>query len=140
MTAETSCCPADAAEPHLKAEAAAELSARFKALGDPNRLTLLSLIAASEGGEACVCDLTEPVGLGQPTVSHHLKILVDAGFLTRERRGSWTYYSTVPGTLRTLCEDLCSDTALRGMLEGAEPEALGREGSRSEGIGSASCC
>lgn len=119
-TASTSCCTPEAAQPALDAETAVDLAASFKALGDPNRLTLLSLIAASEGGEACVCDLTEPVGLGQPTVSHHLKILVDAGFLTRERRGSWTYYSTVPGTLRILCEDLCSDTALRNMLEGVE--------------------
>lgn len=122
MSAETaaSCCTPESAQPTLEAEAAVDLAARFKALGDPNRLTLLSVIAASEGGEACVCDLTEPVGLGQPTVSHHLKILVEAGFLTRQRRGSWMYYSAVPGTLRTLCEDLCSDTAMRHMLEGSE--------------------
>lgn len=129
MTAQsdTSCCSAGPAQPSLAPEAAVDLAVRFKALGDPNRLTLLSLIAASEGGEACVCDLTEPVGLGQPTVSHHLKILVDAGFLTRERRGSWTYYSTVPGTLQGLCEDLCADTALNRMLDGAEsrPAASG---------------
>lgn len=128
---DTACCAAGPAHPSLEPEAAVDLAVRFKALGDPNRLTLLSLIAASEGGEACVCDLTEPVGLGQPTVSHHLKILVDAGFLARERRGSWTYYSTVPGTLRGLCEDLCADTALNGMLDGAE-------GASAQGA--ASCC
>lgn len=135
MTAQsdTACCAASPAHPSLEPEAAADLAVRFKALGDPNRLTLLSLIAASEGGEACVCDLTEPVGLGQPTVSHHLKILVDAGFLTRERRGSWTYYSTVPGTLRGLCEDLCADTALNRMLDGAEPKGGSAQGA-------ASCC
>lgn len=141
--ADAECCTAAPAQPSLQAEAAADLAVRFKALGDPNRLTLLSLIAASEGGEACVCDLTEPVGLGQPTVSHHLKILVDAGFLTRERRGSWTYYATVPGALRGLCEDLCADTALNGMLDGAGSEGASAEGAAAE-VGSAqrgsSCC
>lgn len=78
----------------------AKVSARiFKALSDPNRLRLLSIVKAGPGGEACVCDLTEPLELSQPTVSHHLKILVDAGFLTREQRGTWAYYSLVPGAL-----------------------------------------
>lgn len=71
----------------------------FKALADPNRLRLLSIVKSSEGGEACVCDLTEPLNLGQPTVSHHLKILVDAGLLHREKRGTWAYYSMVPGAI-----------------------------------------
>ncbi len=71
----------------------------FKALADPNRLRLLSIVKAADGGEACVCDLTEPLELGQPTVSHHLKILVDAGLLHREKRGTWAYYSLVPGAL-----------------------------------------
>ncbi|MCZ2403831.1 helix-turn-helix transcriptional regulator [Paenarthrobacter sp. Z7-10] len=71
----------------------------FKAMGDPNRLRLLSIVRASAGGEACVCDLTEPLDLGQPTVSHHLKILVDAGLLDRDKRGTWAYYSLVPGAL-----------------------------------------
>ncbi len=71
----------------------------FKALADPNRLRLLSIVKSSEGGEACVCDLTEPLNLGQPTVSHHLKILVDAGLLHREKRGTWAYYSLVPGSI-----------------------------------------
>jgi ArsR family transcriptional regulator len=71
-------------------EATAEQLARvFKALGDPSRVRLLSLIAATEGGEACICDLTEPVGLSQPTVSHHMKLLVDAGLVSREQRGKW---------------------------------------------------
>lgn len=73
--------------------AAAEQVARaFKALGDPTRVRLLSLIAAHEDGEACVCDLIDPVGLSQPTVSHHLKQLVDAGLVSREQRGKWAYY------------------------------------------------
>lgn len=83
----------------LGAEEAQEHAALLKALADPNRLRLLSIIKAGDGGEACVCDLTEPLGLGQPTVSHHLKVLVDAGFLTREKRGIWAYYSLIPGSL-----------------------------------------
>lgn len=64
----------------------------FKALADPARLRLVSLIAAQPGGEACNCDLVEPLGLTQPTVSHHLKVLHDVGLLARERRGQWVYY------------------------------------------------
>ena len=78
----------------------AERTARvFKALGDPTRVRLLSLIAASDDGEACICDLTEPVGLSQPTVSHHMKQLVDAGLATREQRGRWAYYRVVTDAL-----------------------------------------
>jgi len=78
----------------------AERTARtFKALGDPTRVRLLSLIAASTDGEACICDLTEPVGLSQPTVSHHMKQLVDAGLATREQRGRWAYYRVVTDAL-----------------------------------------
>ncbi|HEX7106798.1 MAG TPA: metalloregulator ArsR/SmtB family transcription factor [Acidothermaceae bacterium] len=71
---------------------AEQVARAFKALGDPTRVRLLSLIAAHEGGEACVCDLTDPVGLSQPTVSHHLKQLVDAGLVSRQQRGKWAYY------------------------------------------------
>ncbi|TDT31185.1 ArsR/SmtB family transcription factor [Naumannella halotolerans] len=90
----------------------AEVLARaFKALGDATRVRLLSLVAAHEGGEACVCDLTEPVGLAQSTVSHHLKILVEAGLLTRTQRGKWGYYAVSPGALarigRLLNESAC---------------------------------
>lgn len=78
----------------------AERAARvFKALGDPTRLRLLSLIAASEEGELCICDLTDPVGLSQPTVSHHMKQLVEAGLATREQRGKWAYYRVADGAL-----------------------------------------
>jgi ArsR family transcriptional regulator len=63
---------------------------------------LVSLVAAHEEQEACVCDLTEPVGLSQPTVSHHLKLLVDAGILSREQRGRWAYYRLIPDTLTEL--------------------------------------
>jgi ArsR family transcriptional regulator, arsenate/arsenite/antimonite-responsive transcriptional repressor len=75
------------------------LAIGFKALADPTRLRLIWLVAAHADAEACVCELTDPVGLSQPTVSHHLKILVDAGILTREQRGKWAYYRLVPGAL-----------------------------------------
>jgi ArsR family transcriptional regulator, arsenate/arsenite/antimonite-responsive transcriptional repressor len=80
------------------------LAAGFKALADPARLRLISLVAAHAEAEACVCELTEPVGLSQPTVSHHLKILVDAGILAREQRGKWAYYRLLPDTLDILAE------------------------------------
>jgi ArsR family transcriptional regulator len=83
----------------LTAEEAERIARTFKALGDPTRVRLLSLIAASEGGEACICDLTEPVGLSQPTVSHHMKQLVDAGLAVREQRGRWAYYRVVDDAL-----------------------------------------
>ena len=76
----------------LDKAAAEELAATFRALADPGRLRLLSFIAAQPGAEACVCHLTGPVGLSQPTVSHHLKVLNDAGLLEREKRGTWVYY------------------------------------------------
>jgi ArsR family transcriptional regulator, arsenate/arsenite/antimonite-responsive transcriptional repressor len=86
----------------IKPDEAVTLAAGFKALSDPARLRLISLVAAHPDREACVCDLTEPVGLSQPTVSHHLKLLVDAGILSREQRGKWAYYKLVPETLDTL--------------------------------------
>lgn len=92
------CCE-PSARPVLSAADAQESARILKALSDPNRLRLLSIVKAGDGGEACVCDLTEPLDLGQPTVSHHLKILVDAGLLEREKRGTWAYYSLVPGAL-----------------------------------------
>jgi ArsR family transcriptional regulator, arsenate/arsenite/antimonite-responsive transcriptional repressor len=75
------------------------LATALKALADPTRLRLISLVASHDDQEACVCDLTDPVGLSQPTVSHHLKVLVDAGILTRQQRGKWAYYRLLPGTL-----------------------------------------
>lgn len=93
------CCATPVTAAPLGADEAARLAHVLKALADPARLRLLSLIAATDGDEACVCDLTEPVGLSQPTVSHHLKTLVDAGLLTRQRRGSWAFYALVPGAL-----------------------------------------
>jgi ArsR family transcriptional regulator, arsenate/arsenite/antimonite-responsive transcriptional repressor len=92
------CCTPLLREP-LTADQAADLSRILKALADPTRLRLVSMVAAHEGAEACVCDLTEPLGLTQPTISHHLKILVDAGILTRDQRGRWAYFALVPRAL-----------------------------------------
>jgi ArsR family transcriptional regulator, arsenate/arsenite/antimonite-responsive transcriptional repressor len=86
----------------ITASQAADLARLLKALADPTRLRLVSLVAAHEGGEACVCELTEPLGLTQPTISHHLKILVDAGIFTRDKRGVWAYYALVPSALDAL--------------------------------------
>ena len=74
----------------------------LKAVADPARLQLLSILKYAPNQEACVCDLTAPLGLSQPTVSHHLKVLADAGLLTRERRGSWAWFSLVPLRLNEL--------------------------------------
>ncbi len=81
---------------------AVELADALKVLADPARLRLLSLVAASAAGEACACDLVEPLGRSQPTVSHHLSMLVDADFLTREKRGKWAWYRIVPERLELL--------------------------------------
>jgi ArsR family transcriptional regulator len=92
--AEAVCCTPLAAAPLGRAEAE-QLATLLKAVADPTRLQLLSLVVAAGDGAACVCDLTAPLGLRQPTVSHHLKIMVDAGLLAREQRGSWAYYSLI---------------------------------------------
>ena len=90
----------------LDATTAERLADTLKALAEPTRLRLVSLIAAHPGAEACVCDLTAPVGLSQPTVSHHLKILTEAGLLDRTQRGKWAYYRLVPGALAALTDAL----------------------------------
>ncbi|QFG23085.1 metalloregulator ArsR/SmtB family transcription factor [Actinomadura sp. WMMB 499] len=81
---------------------AAELAGVFKALADPVRLRLLNMIASAEGGEACVCDLTGPFELSGPTISHHLKVLRNAGLIEGERRGTWVYYRAVSERLTRL--------------------------------------
>ena len=92
------CCPPVLGQVMTTAEAES-LAAVLKAIAEPTRLRLVSLVATHVDAEACVCDLTEPVGLSQPTVSDHLKILVDAGVLQRQQRGKWAYYKLVPETL-----------------------------------------
>lgn len=107
INADASCCPprVTSALTDVDAERLAKV---FKALGDPTRVKLLSLIAASTGAEACICDLTEPVGLSQGTVSHHMKLLSDAGLVVREQRGKWAYFAIAEGALESAA------AALRG--------------------------
>ncbi len=102
----TACC-APLLSATLSADDADELAVSFKALADPVRLRLLSLIAAAPEGTACSCDLEEPVGKSQPTVSHHLAVLADAGLITKEKVGRWVNCTVVPERL----------TALRSVLE-----------------------
>ena len=99
------CCPPLLAAP-LDESAAVELARAFKALADPVRLRLLSLIAAAPQGTACSCDLEEPVGKSQPTVSHHLSVLADAGLITKEKVGRWVNCTVVPERLAQLREVL----------------------------------
>jgi ArsR family transcriptional regulator len=100
-----SCCP-PVLQGRLGQVAAERIAVAFKALADPARLRLLSFIAAQPSGEACVCHLMKPLAIGQPTVSHHLKVLHDAGLLTRDRRGTWVYYRIVPERLAALRDAL----------------------------------
>jgi ArsR family transcriptional regulator len=93
------CSPTPLVREPVDAAAAAVLAQVFKALGDPVRLRLVSLIGAHQGGEVCVCDLTTAFDLTQPTISHHLKVLKEAGILDSERRGTWVYYRLVPAAL-----------------------------------------
>jgi len=90
----------------LDEETAERLARIFHALGDRHRVRLLSLIAAADGGEACICDLTAPVGLAQPTISHHMKLLVEAGLVTRDQRGKWAYYRLAPEAAAPLSDML----------------------------------
>ena len=93
--------PALVSEP-IDETSAAGLAPVFKALGDPVRLRLVSLIGAREGGEACVCDLTSAFDLTQPTISHHLRVLREAGLIDSERRGTWVYYRLIPAALQRM--------------------------------------
>jgi ArsR family transcriptional regulator len=95
------CCSPLTQEP-LGATDAVDLARVFKALADPVRLRLFSLIASFEGGQACVCDLTGPFDVSQPTISHHLKVLREAGLVGSERRGTWVYYWAMPEALGRL--------------------------------------
>jgi len=95
------CCSPLAREP-LTEDWAGDLARMFKALGDPVRLRLLSRVASHAGGEACVCDLSAGFDLTQPTISHHLKVLREAGLLECERRGTWVYYWVLPAALAQL--------------------------------------
>ncbi|SIM85123.1 ArsR/SmtB family transcription factor [Micromonospora cremea] len=101
LSADTPCCPS-LAQQRVPAETATVLAPAFKALGDPVRLQLMSMIASAKGGEVCVCDLTPAFDLTGPTISHHLKTLREAGLVDAERRGTWVYYRARPAILRQL--------------------------------------
>jgi ArsR family transcriptional regulator, arsenate/arsenite/antimonite-responsive transcriptional repressor len=103
------CCTPLTGEP-LNADTAHRLATVLKAIAEPTRLRLLSLVAAHANAEACICDLTKPVHLSQPTVSHHMKVLVDAGLLTREQRGKWAYYRLIPGAFDALAQLLSTSS------------------------------
>ena len=106
------CDVAPLAREPLTAQAATELAGQLKALSDPVRLRLLSVVASHTGGEACVCDLSVGIELSQPTISHHLKVLRTAGLLDSERRGSWVYYRVVPEALQQLSQLLGTDATM----------------------------
>ena len=97
----------------LSEDDAEELASVLKVLADPARLRLLSMVAAADAGEACACDLVEPLGRSQPTVSHHLSMLVDAGLLTRDKRGRWAWYRIVPERLAMLRDVLAPVATVR---------------------------
>jgi ArsR family transcriptional regulator, arsenate/arsenite/antimonite-responsive transcriptional repressor len=99
------CCPSVLAAP-LDAAQATELAKGFAALADPVRLRVLSMLAAADGGEVCVCDFVVPLGKSQPTISHHLKVLGEAGLVIGDRRGKWVWYHLVPEHLARLRDAL----------------------------------
>jgi ArsR family transcriptional regulator, arsenate/arsenite/antimonite-responsive transcriptional repressor len=102
MKAKPSRCCAPLLRTRLGRDDAEALATAFKAIADPGRLRLLSFIAGQPGAEACVCHLVGPLGLAQPTVSHHLRVLTEAGLLARERRGTWMFYRLVPERVEAL--------------------------------------
>lgn len=112
VTDGTSCQPAPRLQPVLTAAQAAELAGMFKALADPVRLRVLSAIAARSGREVCVCDVSDGLDVTQPTISHHLKVLREAGLVTSERRASWVYYRIVPEVLAHLAVVLGENAGL----------------------------
>ncbi|HUO37248.1 MAG TPA: metalloregulator ArsR/SmtB family transcription factor [Mycobacterium sp.] len=107
------CCPALAVAALDESHAAA-LAAMFKALGDPVRLRLLSLIASHPGGQACVCEISQSFDVSQPTISHHLKMLRSAGLLDCQRRGTWVYYWVIPSAVQHLSSVLHIDDGPAG--------------------------
>ena len=115
------CCPGGLTEP-VDRDSAAGLASLLKAMADPARVQLVALLASAESGERCVCDLTGPVGLSQPTVSHHLKVLTEAGLISRSQRGTWAWYTLVPqrfAELAAVFADLATVDPANAMESGA---------------------
>ena len=112
QTIDADCCPQGLAAP-LDGEAAERLARALRVLADPARLRLLSIIGADPNGEVCACQLTGPLGLSQPTVSHHLKVLTDAGLIGREQRGRWAYFWVLPEPLELLRGTLAAPVGSR---------------------------
>ena len=110
LDSSATCCPPLAAAPLSEGDADV-LAGRLKALAEPARLRLMSLVLAAPTGETCICDLTEVVGLSQPTVSHHMRVLVESGLLEREKRGRWAFFRPVPGALDALAAVLTAGGA-----------------------------
>jgi ArsR family transcriptional regulator len=108
LSDDAACC-SSMSEQRIPAETAAALAPAFKALGDPVRLQLISMIASAPGGEICVCDLTPAFSVSGPTISHHLKVLREAGLVDAERRATWVYYRPRPALLRQLASLLAVD-------------------------------
>ncbi|MGV1004116.1 MAG: ArsR/SmtB family transcription factor [Candidatus Nanopelagicales bacterium] len=118
MLAGPASCPRGLSEP-LDRDSAAGLAALLKAMADPARVQLVALLASAPNGQRCVCELTEPVGLSQPTVSHHLKILNTAGLISRSQRGTWAWYALVPERFAELA------TVFTDLAAKASPSACG---------------
>jgi len=117
------CCSPLVREPLTK-DWAGDLARMFKALGDPVRLRLLSLVASHARGEACVCEISPAFELSQPTISHHLKVLREAGLLQCERRGTWVYYWVVPSALAQLSAVLGSPEVSTSRIDATMPAVL----------------
>ena len=117
------CCPSILSAP-LEESDAADLARGFAALADPARLRLFSLIASQPAGEVCACALVEPLGRSQPTVSHHLRVLYEAGLVDREKRGTWVWYRPVPGRLEALRAALAANGPAANDLPGNGPAAV----------------
>jgi ArsR family transcriptional regulator, arsenate/arsenite/antimonite-responsive transcriptional repressor len=118
QTIDAACCPQVLASP-IGDEEATKFASALRVLADPARLRLLNLIGANPDGEACVCNLTAPLGLSQPTVSHHLKVLTEAGLLGREKRGRWVYYRVLPEPIALLRDALAAPQREGGSVERA---------------------
>src|SRR5712691_11191033 len=110
-------CCAPVLQAPLSGDEASQLASALRVLADPARLRIVSLIAARPDGEACVCHLTEPLGLSQPTVSHHLKVLHEAGLLERDQRGRWVHYRILPERLAVLRDAFAPGTAQQAQRE-----------------------